>query len=220
MADEVNIKNGDLMDILSNYVSPIAYNMMGLEPVSVDFAIDPKTLENSISEYVRGFLDDAFKCTFNLQPTGKIETFVWLPRMSRHLVNKATLNNKKAAIAKPIYEFSKEMNEFMNAFCEKENRKVFEPGSGKQYLGVKFELAKMLQLLFDNNGNMARTKLQELEKAGFKFKSINPGHYNIALTPHVADGNFERGFISLHVTKSVIGRNKNVDLKPIRSFRV
>lgn len=143
-----------------------AFNSAGFAPVSSTYKLTEDQIKKEVLAVAKRYISDFKTATleFNYK-NGAVISFVWLNSNSEHLRDSSTMS-EKSAIRKPITRYSKELKEFMDKFCLKDNRRIFPDERGSGVVGIVVDLRKIFRILFDDegfqyskeNGNPTRTK--------------------------------------------------------------
>lgn len=173
MADNMNVRNkGNRTEYyeeekvampdngaLRNQILPqCVFNRAGLIPVAGIFICPIDELINFTKGLCADFFGPNGINSIDLDADLRAETvnmYVWFRWDSKHIVDNSLANDPNAVINKAVPRWSKELKQFMEAFCREENRKVVNEGDGRgdrTFKCIKVDVYKIFCAMFDRNG--------------------------------------------------------------------
>lgn len=163
----------------------LAFNVMGIEPTSVQFIVSTNEVEN----FVKGICNDTFgQNEINSveidsmlrgkgdSAHGQVELFVWFRADSRHLVDKTLVDDSNAIIHDYIPRYSDQLKQFMKRYCREENQRVYSEGDGRgrrMYQCLKLDLGRIFGEMFDRHGKWYNYVYSENGEARRRESIIN-----------------------------------------------
>lgn len=196
-------QNSVLTDELKQQLIRMAatsHNLWGLPPSASEWTLTESQIRDIVKQQASAFLDDITDITLqgNVR-TGMIETYVWIPSNSHNVVDNS-LKNNGSVIAKPMRVYSKEMKEFMDKYCYKNEKRLFSDEKRSPKSGVKINLETVLKIFFDERGQNYEQVFGSRDRRAKKvtFRSI------------LRENDSHRGYhdvIGLHVRKAYVSRD-------------
>lgn len=129
-----------------------SYNMAGIAPVESVFKMDADDLKKAIMTICKAYVDDIESVTFLTDGSGKVTTFAWISKDSKHLRDRS-ITNGDSIIGRPITRYSTEIKEFMNIFCPEKMKKAICEADAQPLRGIILDLDKFIQIIFDADGS-------------------------------------------------------------------
>lgn len=177
-----------------------SHNLWGLPPSASEWTLTESQLRDIIKMQATAYLDDITDITMEGNPrSGMIDTYVWIPSNSHHVVDNS-LKSNGSIIAKPMRVYSKEMKEFMDKYCFKNEKRLFNDENRSAKSGVRINLETVLKIFFDERGQNYEKVLGTRDRRNKKvtFRSI------------LRENDNRRGYldvIGLHVRKAYVSRD-------------
>lgn len=191
------------------------YSISGYLPVSSEWKLTEAQIKDIIMRITRQYLDDAKTVTLMVDHrSGAIYAYVTIPANSKH-VTSHKLNNSDSAIKRSMKEYSQQMKEFMNKFCEKNNQRLLPGERNNSVLGIQVEIPKFMRIEFDENGYEYGKQIGDRFKRRTKIK-LYP---NFLRPKDGVNGNFG-AFNFMRVIKTIEGDVDKDDWRPKRSYTV
>lgn len=191
--------------------APTTFNLSSFTPTASVFKLTKDVLRSELLKQAKSYISDFSNLTLEINnKTGAIFAFVWLPNDSPHIRDNSTIT-EGTVIKKPIYRYSKEMKEFMDKFCESNDKRTFSDENNSPLVGIKIRIDVMLRIIFDESG-------YECQK---RYGTQNKIRSRISLTAHFkkgTDSNF--GDLKyIEVVKKLSSDVVQMDPRPKKSFK-
>ena len=191
-------------------IAGTAYSINGFAPTESGWKLTADQICQIIKTWTKDYLSDLSDVTIDVNhKTGAIYAYVWIPRQSKNICNNE-LNSGNSAINRTMLKYSKELKEYMDKFCAKEDRRIFSEERNLPLAGIRVQIDRFMKLEFDENGN------EYGKQFGEKFKRKT----RIELTCNFAKGDDGRfGKLQfLQVTKSVRNNFATLAPRPKKSY--
>lgn len=191
------------------------YSVSGYLPVSSEWKLTESQIKDIIMKITKGYLDDAKAVSLMVDHrSGAIYAYVTIPANSKHITSHK-LNNSDSAIKKTMKEFSPQMKEFMDKFCDKNNKRLFPGERDNSMFGIQVEIPKFMRIEFDENGYEYGKLIGDRFKRRTKIK-LYP---NFLRPKDGVNGNYG-AFNFMRVIKTIEGNVDKDDWKPKRSYNI
>ena len=142
-------------------IPPVSFNIVGLSPVECTYT----PLVSDVINFMKGVCKDFFgtngvyDVTINSDMNAAaVAMFVWFKWDSPHIADTSLIDDDKSVINRPIPKLSKELRQFMEAYCRPENQKVLSEGTRDgvhrftEFKCVKVDLYRVFLAMFDQKG--------------------------------------------------------------------
>lgn len=199
----------ELYEHLAN-IGMVSYNVSGRAPSGSYWLYTEDMVKDVIKTQTKKWLPDVKFVELDVNnKTGAVSAYVWIPKNSPSVCNNE-LNAANSAYIRPMLKFSKQMKEFMEKFCFKEDRRVVSEEKGMDIYGIKVNIAAFMKIEFDENG------VEYGKIFGEKYKKQS----RITLTCNFAKGENGRfGRLNyIKIEKDVKSRFSNRIPKPRKSY--
>lgn len=186
------------------------FSVHGYVPNATEWKLTPDQIRDIIKTHASATLDDIADVTLEINhKSGAISAFVWIPRDSKHLVNNE-LKNSNSAIKRSLTRYSQQLKEFIDKFCEKDDKRLYQEEGGLNIVGIRVRVDIFMKLEFDESGNQyAKVFGDENRKKTFITLTSN---YSRA-----EDGRFGK-LNYIQVKKELKNRYSSTTPRPRRSY--
>ena len=191
-------------------IAPTAYSISGYAPTESSWKLTLDQICQIIKRQTKAYIPDVSDVTIDINhKSGSIYAYVWLPKNSKFICNKE-LEGNDSAISKTMTKFSPEIKEYMDKFCLKENKRIFQEEKNLPLAGILVQIERFMKIEFDENG------FEYGKLFGEKYKK----RATISLTCNFTKGDDNRfgKFSYLQVDKSLKGIGDVSAPKPRRSY--
>lgn len=189
----------------------LPYTLHGYQSVSAEWDLTIDQIQEIITKITRGYLDDLQTVTIEVDHRrGALYAYVWIPKDSKNITDNS-LKGGNSSVNRSMTQFSKQIREFMDKFCLKENKRLLPAGNDNTVKGIEVAIERFMKVEFDENG----FEYGKLIGQNFKRKT------KLTLVPHFVDGDGDQRFGKLQyleVSKRVKTNFDTKNPKPRRSF--
>ena len=102
----------------------LPYTIHGYQSVSAEWDLTIDQIQEIITKITRGYLDDLQTVTIEVDHRrGALYAYVWIPKDSKNITDNS-LKGGNSSVNRSMTQFSKQIREFMDKFCLKENKRL------------------------------------------------------------------------------------------------
>lgn len=189
----------------------LPYTLHGYQSVSAEWDLTIDQIQEIITKITKGYLEDLQTVTIEIDHRrGALYAYVWIPKDSKNITDN-TLKSGNSSVSRSMISFSKNIREFMDKFCLKENKRLLPAGNDNTVKGIEVAIERFMKVEFDETGFEYGKQISQ----GFKRKT------KLTLIPHFVDGDGDQRFGKLQyleVSKRVKTNFDTKNPRPRRSF--
>lgn len=191
-------------------IGALSYAVHGYQAVSSEWDLTVDQIKEIILKITKGYIDDVQTATVEIDHRrGALYAYVWIPKDSKNITDNS-LKSGNSSVNRSMTQFSKNIKEFMDKFCLKENKRLL-PANDNSLKGIEVAIERFMRVEFDENG----FEYGKLIGQNYKRKA------KLTLVPHFVDGDGDQRFGKLQyleVSKRVNTSAAARDPKPRKSF--
>ena len=191
-------------------ISGTAYSISGYPPTSSEWEFTPDEICDIIKRHTSSILKDVSDVTLEVNhKSGAIYAYVWLPKNSKNICDNE-LNSGNSAINRTMMKFSPALKEYMDKFCEKDKKRIFNEERNLPLAGIEVRIDAFMKIELDESGY----QFGKLFGDSFKRKTV------IELTCNFAkgDNNSYGKLMFIRARKYIKNRLRSQVPKPRKSF--
>lgn len=194
----------------------VAFNAVGLDPIEAVFRITKADLERYIVEMARKYCKGFEKC--NIEADSRSRTlgcYVWIPSNDPDITDDSLRQKTNVIFTASLTRLSENMKQFMNAYCNKDRKKLLREESGNKFVAIEVDLTTVVNALFDTQGKTYVKVLTAGSDANSGFTAAQP--CNIDIVPVPGDNGDVKAFV---IHKRRFAKRDLSDLRPRRAHWV
>ena len=141
-----------------------SYSISGYPPVSSTWKLTPDQICSIIKNITKSYLNDVTDVTLDINhKTGAVYAYVWIPKNSHHVCDNE-LSGGQSAIHRTMIKYSPQLKEFMEKFCAKDRRRIFNEERNLPVCGIEVLIEAFMKIEFDETGYEYGKQFGEMNK--------------------------------------------------------